>query len=106
MSTETEGPNKLAMRKAMCYIPFAAIIFFIIEKDNKDLEQHIRYGLLLFAFWVVAGMIFRLLGMWFFVFMIYVAGSGYLAFKAYSGEEIKVDFLDQAWEAITGKIKK
>jgi hypothetical protein len=51
-------------------------------------------------------MIFRLLGMGFFVFMIYVAGSGYLAFKAYSGEEIKVDFLDQAWEALTGKNKK
>ena len=38
--------------------------------------------------------------------MIYVAGSGYLAFKAYNGEEIKVDFLDQAWEALTGKTKK
>jgi hypothetical protein len=54
MSDSTEGPNKLAMRKAMCYIPFASIIFFFIEKDNKDLEIHIRYGLLLFAFWVIA----------------------------------------------------
>ncbi len=106
MSESPEGPNKLAVRKALCYVPFVSLVFFVIEKDNKDLEIHIRYGILLFAFWVIGGLIGKILDVSFLVFLLYIAWSWYLAFKAYSWEDIKVDFLDQAWEAITGKNKK
>lgn len=106
MSDFESGPNKASMRRAMCYIPLVAIVFSVVEKDNVSLKLDIRYGIMLFLFWILASIIWKLLGLWTILFLLYLWGSWYLAFKAYNNEEIKIWFLDQAFEAITWKIKK
>lgn len=57
MSDFEKEPNKTSMKRALCYVPLMAIVFSLVEKDNKDLELDIRYGIMLFVFWVVAALI-------------------------------------------------
>lgn len=98
--------NKTSMKRALCYVPMMAIVFSVIEKDNAELTKDIRYGVMLFFVYVLASIIGSVLGLWVVVFLLYILGSGYLGYKAFNKEEVTISFLDQTWEAITGKNKK
>jgi len=43
MSNLENGPSKMTLKRALCYVPLIALIFAIVEKNNKDLELDIRY---------------------------------------------------------------
>lgn len=99
-------PNKATLKRALCYIPLLAIIFSVVEKDNKDLILDIRYWVLLFVFWIIFSMIWGILWLSSLIFLIYIGTSWYLGFKAYNNEKIQIDFLDQAYEKIIWFLKK
>jgi len=106
MSEFEKGSNKAALKRALCYVPLVAIIFSIVEKWNKELELDIRYWIMLFVWYFIISIIAGILWLGALVFLVYLAWSWYLWFKAYSNEKIQIDILDQAYDAIMGKAKK
>ncbi len=104
--SETEGnPNKLAVKRALCYLPIVAIVFSVIEKDNLAIQKDVKYGIMLFVVYFIASLIMGLFGLGFILFIFYVMASWFLAFKAYNGEVITIGFLDDIYESINGKKK-
>lgn len=105
MSESETSSNKDNFKRALCYIPFGAIIFSIAEKDNKALELDIRYGIMLFLAWIILSIVMGIFGLGWLIWFLYFGLSAYLGYKAYSGEEIKISALDQAYDAILAKTK-
>lgn len=106
MSDSENIAAKGNLKRALCYIFVVPLIFSVIEKNNKELEMDIRYGSMIFVWWIILSLIGWILNVWMLVFLFYVTGSWFLAFKAYNNEKIQLDVLDQAYEAMVGKMKK
>jgi len=96
------------IKYALCYIPLVAIIILFIE-DNKseELKEHIKKWLILF--WVYF-LLTSLIGILFFALAFFVNGlitlfyfilSWILWYKAYKGENVKIEILDD----IESKVK-
>ena len=43
MSEMDNNPNKLGIKRALCYVPIVAIIFSVIEKDNPVIQKDVKY---------------------------------------------------------------
>ena len=79
----------------------------IAEKDDLGIKKDIKYWLYLFFLFVIFTVIGRAIGLglsWI-VFMIYLFGSAYLAYKAYSWDTVELDFIDQLDEKVKEKTK-
>lgn len=94
------------VKNALCYIPIVAfVLFFIEENKTPDLDRNIKYGMIFF--WVY--FILTLIISWLFtglLFLVYIWISIYFGYKAYNGEDIKVEFIDNLLEKNTNKSNK
>lgn len=96
------------MVHALSYFPFfigPVAMYFLGNTNKKKAMHHITY-----AFLIACGVtiLFILLNEFFsrLVTLAYLIGSGYLAWKAYSGEEISIEILDTVEGKIAEKVKK
>ena len=106
MSEMDNNPNKLGIKRALCYVPIVAIIFSVIEKDNPVIQKDVKYWIMLFAVYFIVSLLGWLLWLRFELFLLYIIGSWFLAFKAYNKEDITIGFLDDIYESINGRKKK
>lgn len=80
-------------------------MYFFGESDKKAAMHHITYSAML----AVAVMVSFLILNGFFanvVNLAYIGLSAYFAYKAYNGEEVKVEILDTIEGKISEKVKK
>ncbi len=54
------GSNKTPML-VLSYLGLLAIIPFVVEKDDKEVQWHAKHGLVLTALWVVVSIVFFVL---------------------------------------------
>ncbi len=99
--------NNANMVHALSYFPFfiwPVAMYFLGKSDKKKAMHHIKYALLIA---VAVCVLYIPLDAFFdkLVSYAYIIWSGYLAFKAYSGDTVKIDFLDTVEEKIAEKIK-
>jgi len=93
---------------ALTYFPFfiGPIAMYILGKtDKKKAMHHIKYALLMatavcLLFFVLNGFVSQILS------ITYIVASGYLAFKAYKGEDVQIEILDTVEDKISKTIKK
>ncbi len=93
---------------ALSYLPFfvgAVSMYFLGKTDKKAAMHHIKYSVLMAVIVIIAyiplDMFFdRLLS------LAYVGVSAFFAYKAYMGEEVKVEIFDTIEDKISEKIKK
>lgn len=100
-----EKPN---MVHALAYIPYLIgpiVMFFLSKTDKKKLMHHIKYAAIIFVatilLMIVLNDVFRTI-----LNILYIAASGYLAWKAYNGEDVQIELLDSVEEKINEKINK
>jgi uncharacterized membrane protein len=72
-------------------------LFFIEENKTPDLDRNIKYWMIFFAVYFVLSIIisFFLTGL---LFLIYMWLSIFFWYKAYIGEDVKVEFIDNFLE--------
>ncbi len=93
---------------ALSYIPYfigPVLMFFLAKSDKKASMHHVKYSALI----AIAAVVLFILLRGFFanlVNVLYIVGSGYLAWKAYSGEEVKLEILDSVEEKISETVSK
>lgn len=104
-STPLENPSIV---HALAYFPYfigAVAMYFFGDSDKKAALHHIKYSFIL----SVAVLILLLILNSFFmsiVSLVYIGASIYLAFKAYKGEEVKLEILDTIEDKISETVKK
>ena len=107
---EIKKSNSDNLKNALCYIPFVAIwLFFTEEKKSSSLTKHIKYGNFLF----IAYILIRFILMWVLwlhflstlLFIIYAGATGFLWYKAYNGEDVDVEYIDNFEEKIKENLK-
>jgi len=96
------------MVHALAYFPFfigPIAMYFLGKTNKKKAMHHIKYAALIA---VAVFVLFILLNEFFskLVSLVYLVGSAYLAWKAYSGEKVTIDILDTVEEKIAEKVKK
>ena len=105
-SEKTEASKSDNFKNALCYIPFWAIVIFLIEnKKTPKLKQNIKYGLSLFFWYIVFQVFIGWFFLWFWIFVIYMVVSIFLGFKAYNWDKIDIDFIDDIEKKIKDKNK-
>jgi len=100
-----EHPNTV---HALSYFPFfiwPIAMYFLGKTDKKKAMHHIKYALLIavavsILYMLLNGFVSRILS------IVYVVWSGYLAYKAYIWEAVKIEILDSVEEKITQTVKK
>ncbi|MDA9128985.1 hypothetical protein N9J72_00725 [Candidatus Gracilibacteria bacterium] len=105
------GPSFLEKQEninAIAYIPYLvgpALAFFLGKTDKRMLKHHIKYSL---VFFLIALILTVILADFFkgITTICYIVVSGYFAYKAYSGELIKIDVFDTVEEKIHDKMGK
>ena len=101
--SESES-KKDNLKYAMCYIPFVAIIIYIVEANKtRELQKHINYWLILLGSIVIINIILKTLYLDFFAgiaALLYIIGSGYLWYKIFSWEEVEVGIIDKIEQKI------
>lgn len=83
------------LKNALCYIPLAALVLFFIEENKTDeLRKHIKYGTILLAWYVILQAVlgWLLSGI---LFLVYMAISGFLFYKAYQWEDVNLEHIDK-----------
>lgn len=106
-NTELSGGDKF--KNALCYIPLVAFILFFTE-NNKSAEflKHVKYGVILFVTYAVLYIILGFAFLWSFrgiLGLLYIGISGYLFYKAYKGQEIKLEYIDTAEKKVKDHMK-
>ena len=95
--SEREKKNKVSnesLNNAISYIPLWAIfIHFTVEDKNEKLKKHMKYGFIIFIWYLIINFILPSFFSGIF-FIAYLSIVWCLAFRAYSGEEIKIDTID------------
>jgi len=95
--SEGEKKNKISnesFNNAVCYLPLWSIfIHFKVENKNKKLKKHMKYGFIIFMWYLIINFILPsfLSGI---LFIVYLLIAWYLSFKAYSGEDIEIEAID------------
>jgi len=93
---------------ALSYFPFfigPVAMYFLWKSDKDKALHHIKYALLmavavLVLFMILNPFIARV------VTLVYLWASGYFAFKAYNGEDVKVEIFDSVEDKISKSMKK
>lgn len=93
---------------SLTYIPYfigPVLMFFLASSDKKKLFVHIKYSSVI-ALWAIVLMImFNTFFTWV-LSVAYLCLSILLAYKAYNGEKIQIDFIDSLEDKVQEKIKK
>lgn len=100
-SKESKSEN---FKNAMCYVPFGAIVMFFAENKKSDtLKKNIKYWIILL--WVY--MILNFLLSWLIagiLFVLYIWISAILWWKAYNGEKVELDYIDEMEKKVRDKL--
>lgn len=92
-------------KNALCYIPIVAFVLLFVENNKSAaLKKHIKYAIFLFFGHMIIQFI---LWAWFgsiFAF-VYLCISIFLAYKAYNGEEVQLDQIDELESKIKDNFK-
>lgn len=90
-----EESQNARLKYSLCYLPIVPIVFFFVEsKKTKEFMKHIRYGIYLFVIFIILNfLLYRIL--WWFLFLIYVWVVGFLMYKTYNWEDVKLDYIDK-----------
>jgi len=100
--------NKDNFKYAITYIPLVAFFFYFAESNrSEEFNKHIKYWMVLFLWYAVLSIVFRILLLWWLtplLFVAYLWVSGVLAYKAYNWEKVEVEILDEIWDKIQEKI--
>lgn len=91
--------NSDKLKNAICYIPLGwAVLFFTEQKKSDELMKHIKYWTFLF----IAFIFIRLVIVWIFMlpisgllFLLYAWITGYFWYKAYSWENVDIEYIDE-----------
>ena len=109
MAVKKEKANNEKFKNAICYIHFVSIVlFFTEEKKSKELFKNIKYGtFLLIGFIVIRFLItgILLLPIWGLLFLIYAWISIFFWYKAYSWEDVTIEYIDKFEEKVKENIK-
>lgn len=109
MTVKKEKANNDKFKNAICYIPFVSIIlFFIEEKKSKELLKNIKYGAFLLLGYIIIRFLITgvlLLPIWGLLFLIYAGVSIFFWYKAYSGEDVTIEYIDKFEEKVKENIK-
>ena len=94
---------------ALAYFPYligVVSMHFLWRTNKQAAKHHIMYSLII-AVAAIIGHIF-LTGsiLWWMIFPAYMIGSAFLAWKAYNGEEVKIEILDSVEEKLSNSVKK
>ncbi len=94
---------------ALSYVPYfigAVAMYFFGQSNKKAAMHHIKYSVILAVAAIIATVFLMgsVLGM--FIVPVYLIGSGFLAWKAYNGEDVHVEILDTIEDKIAEKVKK
>jgi len=93
----------------LSYIPYLVgpvAMYFLGKTDKKKTMHHISYSAIIAVAAIISGILLAGSFLGKFIVPIYFIGSGYLAWKAYNGEEVKIDLLDTVEDKISGSVKK
>ncbi|MCD5380418.1 hypothetical protein LR004_00680 [Candidatus Gracilibacteria bacterium] len=100
-STKTNSEN---FKNAMCYVPFGAIVMFFAENKKTDtLKKNIKYGMILLGVYLIANLILGWL-MSGILFVVYIGISAFLGYKAYNGEKVEIDYIDEMEKKVKEKL--
>lgn len=110
MATENkEFSQSENFKNALCYIPLVAFVLFFTEKTKTvAMKKHIKYGAILSLTYIVLYFIMGLVFLGGFrgiVFLVYIALSGFLIYKAYKGQEIKIEYIDTLEKKVQENMK-
>ncbi|MFK7779770.1 MAG: hypothetical protein QM490_01365 [Candidatus Gracilibacteria bacterium] len=90
--------NSDKLKNSLCYVPLVGIVlFFTEEHKGKILMKHIKYGTFLFGVFVLVQFLFVgvfRLPVGAILFLIYAGITGFLGWKAYNGEDINLEYVD------------
>ena len=93
---ETSNSHKL--KNAICYIPvWAIVLFFTEQKKSEELMKHIKYGTFLFVAYIILRFIIvwvLMINLSWILFLVYAWITGFFWFKAYNGEDVDIDYID------------
>ena len=82
-------------KNMLCYVPFGSVILFFIEKDKTpEFMQHIKYWAVLLVLYVLLNAFLGWMWLAWLVFLAYAWISWFLWWKAYSGEDVKINIID------------
>jgi len=94
---------------ALTYFPYLIgpiAMFLLASTHKKKLFVHIKYS----SFFAIVAILLHIFVswsiLWWLIFPWYVVLSWFLAYKAYSGEKIQIDFIDTLEDKVQEKIKK
>ena len=93
---------------ALTYIPYfigPLLMFFLANSDKKKLRVHLKYS------WVLAliAILLMIALNYFFTWLLSIAYLGVsilLAYKAYNGDKIQINFIDSLEDSVQEKLKK
>ena len=107
---ENKKSNSDNLKNALCYIPFVAIWLFFTENNRSNsLNKHIKYWNFLFIAYILARFILIWVLWLYFVsgllFLIYAGITGFLGYKAYNGEDMDVEYIDNFEEKFKENLK-
>ncbi|MDD3646251.1 MAG: hypothetical protein PHH06_02465 [Candidatus Gracilibacteria bacterium] len=92
------------LKYALCYIPFFSIvIFFIEDKKTDELRKHIKYAIFLLLAYIL---LYMFLGwmMGAILSLLYIIISVFLGYKAYNGENVDLEIIDDIEKKIKDKM--
>ncbi len=102
--------NRENFQNAICYIPFVWVwLFFTQDKKSEELNKHIKYWTWLLVWFILLRFILIwLLGLNFLgwiLFLIYAWVTWFFGYKAYSGSDVNIEYIDKFEETVKEKMK-
>jgi uncharacterized membrane protein len=91
---ENSNQNQ-STKNALCYIPFLAFVFLFTEQNKSDeFRKNMKYWIVIFIIYIVLQTIFW---NWFggILALLYILISIFLGYKAYNGEKIEIEQIDE-----------
>jgi len=90
-----QDSNKYTLKNALCYLPFVSIIFFFTEtKKSIELMKHIKYGTMLFTWYILFSVFFYWIVWLAILLLIYIIIVWIFFFKVYSWWNVQIWYFD------------
>jgi len=107
-----ENNKKSNLKNALCYIPLVVIVLAFTETEKtEEFKRHLHRGIFLFVLYLFVRVVLWIFFFyysfvfWWLVTLIYFIISWVLFYKAYMGENIKIDPLDDFEEKVKDSLK-
>jgi uncharacterized membrane protein len=79
------------------------VMFFIESTKSETLKKNIKYGMMLFFAYILLNFVtFWLFSGW--LWLTYILISWYFGYKAYHGEKIEIEYLDDLEKKVKDKM--